>query len=272
MSGWIKLHRQLQDNPLWFSEPFSRGQAWVDLMMMANHKPGYVRVRGRRIDVGVGCVARAQKSLADRWSWSKGKVVRFLKELESDGQIEQQTSHDFNVIRLCNYEQYQVSESRDESRKDPPNGSRNGPRIGLETGLETGHIQEQQKQQECKEGKEVKKTTTRRSAPLKFKQPDSFPREKWVDYLDSRKAKKHVMTDAALRGVVKRIEETVAAGYSVDDVLDVLIETGWGRIEPSFMENRKSKVAGQQITPAAESHADRAKRLAREYGMEAASG
>ena len=30
--GWIKLYRQLQQNPIWqSSEPFSRRDAWVDL-------------------------------------------------------------------------------------------------------------------------------------------------------------------------------------------------------------------------------------------------
>ena len=36
--GWIKLHRTLQDNKLWYSEPLTKGQAWVDLILLANHK------------------------------------------------------------------------------------------------------------------------------------------------------------------------------------------------------------------------------------------
>ena len=38
MNGYIKLHRSLMDNPLWTEKPFSRGQAWVDLLMLANRK------------------------------------------------------------------------------------------------------------------------------------------------------------------------------------------------------------------------------------------
>jgi len=37
MEGWIRLYRKMQDNPLWTSEPFTRGQAWIDLLMIAGY-------------------------------------------------------------------------------------------------------------------------------------------------------------------------------------------------------------------------------------------
>ena len=41
MEGWIKLHRSISDNDLWTSEPFSRGQAFVDLILLASHKDSF---------------------------------------------------------------------------------------------------------------------------------------------------------------------------------------------------------------------------------------
>lgn len=155
VSGWLKLHRQLQDNPLWLSEPFSRGQAWVDLMMLANYRDGYVRVRGRRIDVPVGSVARSQNTLAERWQWSRGKVIRFLKELEQDEQIEQKTSHDFNVITICNYKQYQDDSTRGSTPADTRHESRDESRDEPVTVHETVHIKEQQQGKEEQEEKET---------------------------------------------------------------------------------------------------------------------
>lgn len=38
--GYVKLWRRLKDSDLWLSEKFTRGQAWADLVMLANHKPG----------------------------------------------------------------------------------------------------------------------------------------------------------------------------------------------------------------------------------------
>jgi hypothetical protein len=72
--GYIKLFRKMQDNKLWLSEPFTRSQAWIDLILLANHRPGVIRVRGNRVDVKRGQVGWSQVALAKRWKWSRGKV------------------------------------------------------------------------------------------------------------------------------------------------------------------------------------------------------
>gem|GEM_PF-2579842 len=33
MPGWIKLHRQVTENISWFSECFTKTQAWVNLLV-----------------------------------------------------------------------------------------------------------------------------------------------------------------------------------------------------------------------------------------------
>ena len=52
----IKLHRQIEDNPLRFSEPFTRAQAWIDLLLLTNHDYGIFYVRGNRVEVPRGSV------------------------------------------------------------------------------------------------------------------------------------------------------------------------------------------------------------------------
>ena len=66
-TGWVMIHRQLGDNPLWLSEPFTRGQAWVDLIMLANHKPTMIFKRGIQVNIQRGEVAWAEQKLAKRW-------------------------------------------------------------------------------------------------------------------------------------------------------------------------------------------------------------
>lgn len=131
MDGWIKLHRQLQSNPIWFAEPFTRAQAWVDLLLLANHKDGWFRVRGIRVNVSRGQAGYSIPKLADRWKWSKGKVTRFLDELETDSQIGLQKDNVTCVITITNYNQYQCNEYADDSA----DRSANGPQIGLQTDL-----------------------------------------------------------------------------------------------------------------------------------------
>ena len=107
MDGWFSVARKLLDDPMWTKEPFTRGQAWIDLVGLANYKPGYIRVRGNRIDIDRGQVGWSVAALADRWKWSRGKVGRFLDELERDQQVEQQKSNISCVITITNYEHYQ---------------------------------------------------------------------------------------------------------------------------------------------------------------------
>jgi hypothetical protein len=94
---------------LWTEEPFSRGQAWVDLILLANHRDGFFRVRGQRVEVKRGQVGWSETSLSARWHWSRGKVRRFLAELESKSvqQIEQQKNNLTSLITILNYDQYQ---------------------------------------------------------------------------------------------------------------------------------------------------------------------
>ena len=105
--GWIKLYRKLSDNKLWTSEPFTRGQAWADMLMLANHKEDFFYVRGNRVTVQRGQLGWSQLGLAKRWSWSRGKVKRFLNELEIDQQIIQQNNFISSLITITNYEYYQ---------------------------------------------------------------------------------------------------------------------------------------------------------------------
>lgn len=119
MAGdWIALHRRLAKHDLWTSEPFTRGQAWVDLLMLANFKVGYVRIRGNRIDLERGQLAGSGVFLAKRWQWSRGKVQRFLDELENEHQIEQQKNAVTTLITITNYDAYQQNGQETEQQTD----------------------------------------------------------------------------------------------------------------------------------------------------------
>ena len=107
LKGWVKIHRSLCDSPLWLSETFSRGQAWGDLILLANHKDGFIRARGVRVEVKRGQVGYSQVTLSKRWQWSRGKTKRFLDELEMDQQIVQQKNNVTSLISIVNYEEYQ---------------------------------------------------------------------------------------------------------------------------------------------------------------------
>jgi len=118
MEGWVKLHRKLSDNPIWFAEKFTRGQAWVDLILLANHQDSYFYKRGVKINVKRGQLGRSEVELSDRWSWSRSKVRKFLNDLEKEQQIEQHKTNVTQLVTIINYDNYQQKEQQTEQQKD----------------------------------------------------------------------------------------------------------------------------------------------------------
>lgn len=124
VDGWIKIHRQLAENPIWLSEPFTDGQAWIDLIMLANNKPGVINVRGIRVEINTGSCGYSELSLSKRWKWSRGKVRRFVSFLVQQNMIEvaQQKNRVTTIISICKYNQYQSGGTTNGTTKKTTNG------------------------------------------------------------------------------------------------------------------------------------------------------
>lgn len=128
--GWIRLHRKIMDNPFWLKEPFTPGQAWVDLLLLANHKAGIIWKRGIMIEVKRGQVGHSERTLAARWRWSRNRVKRFFRDLKTMQQIELETEpQNKNVtalITIVNYDLYQgndtTNDTTDGATKEPQKG------------------------------------------------------------------------------------------------------------------------------------------------------
>jgi len=118
MSGWVKIHRSVQSNRIWNSEPFSRGQAWIDLILLANHEPGVIYVRDHRIEIERGQVGWSENRLSERWGWSRTKVRKFLKDLEKEQQIRQEKSRSYGIINIENYDYYQTEKQEKKQQKN----------------------------------------------------------------------------------------------------------------------------------------------------------
>lgn len=153
--GYIKLHRGLSETKMWLKEPFTWGQAWVDLLMAASFKDSHFYVRGNKVKVLRGQTAISQANMGTRWRWSRGKVKRFLNELENEQMIEQQTGQLTTVLSICNYEKYQANASTGEQQTEQQTVQQTEQQTEQQTVQQTvqqtGHIRR------SKESKEVKK-------------------------------------------------------------------------------------------------------------------
>lgn len=85
--GFIKLDRQLMEHWLWEDKPFSRAQAWIDLIYLANHETKDFVQGGTLINGKRGNVYRSKTWLAERWGWSRKKVTSFLNLLEKEKMV-----------------------------------------------------------------------------------------------------------------------------------------------------------------------------------------
>ncbi|MDO6353982.1 hypothetical protein Q3V94_02640 [Caloramator sp. CAR-1] len=105
--GWISLYRKIQDSWLWEDKPFSKGQAWIDLILLASHEEKKVLVGNELIKLERGSLITSETKLAERWGWSRKKVHDFLKLLECEQTITLETNNKRTAINIVNYSVYQ---------------------------------------------------------------------------------------------------------------------------------------------------------------------
>lgn len=114
-NSWIRLHRKIMDDPLYFAEPFTKMQAWIDLLLLANFADRVTFIRGNRVTIKRGQVAYSREWFSGRWRWSRGKIDRFLDMLERENMIGRQKSAVITCISILNYDAYQDNGSTDRS-------------------------------------------------------------------------------------------------------------------------------------------------------------
>lgn len=116
--SFIKLDRKLMSNFLWEERPFSRGQAWVDLLFMANYTDKKRIVRGKIVECNRGEVNTSLHGLSERWGWSRKKIQAFLKLLETEKMVTTQSTPTGTIITIENYEVYNDTGTTQEPLKN----------------------------------------------------------------------------------------------------------------------------------------------------------
>lgn len=144
MQGWIKIHRDLLDNELWSDKPFTKGQAWVDLLLLANHKDKNVLIGSHTEMVERGSFITSELKLMERWGWGRKKVKLFLNFLESQKMIERNANNKRTAITIVNYGFYQDCDLPKEQQKNSKGTAKEQQRDSR--GTAKGHKQERKKE------------------------------------------------------------------------------------------------------------------------------
>ena len=140
MQGWVKIHRDLLDNELWSDKPFTKGQAWVDLLLLANHKDKNVLIGSHTEMVERGSFITSELKLMERWGWGRKKVKLFLNFLESQKMIERNANNKRTAITIVNFGFYQECDLPKEQQKNSKGTAKEQQRDSR--GTAKGHKQE----------------------------------------------------------------------------------------------------------------------------------
>ncbi|HCY0820554.1 TPA: DnaD domain-containing protein [Staphylococcus aureus] len=119
MTGWISIDRSIQNHWL-FKEnrTFSKFEAWIYLLMEANHSKAKVPIGNQIVTVERGQRLTSILTLSDLFNWSRFKVKTFLDLLESDGMLEVKTTSKYTLITIVNYDFYQSEQGRNQHQND----------------------------------------------------------------------------------------------------------------------------------------------------------
>lgn len=130
--NWIALSRDVINHPVVGAgqtvKPanlsrgaFSRMEAWIDLLALAQYKPARINNKGEVMTLDVGQLRGGREFLAERWNWTEKTVRGYLSVLEAENMISRvdhsglekgqqgasRKSNKCTVLTISNYYRYQ---------------------------------------------------------------------------------------------------------------------------------------------------------------------
>ena len=117
MDGWISLHRKILENPILNrSRVYSNFEAWIWLLLKANHKDNKFMLGTELVKVKKGSLITSQKKLCRQFRWGSTKLRNFLKVLQKDKMLLLKTNTQSTHITICNYDSYQDSQTANKNQ------------------------------------------------------------------------------------------------------------------------------------------------------------
>ena len=113
-SGYIKLFRSIQENPLWNVKPYDKARAWIDLLLLANHKTCEVLIKGEIVVCNRGEVLRSLNYYQNRWGWTKQKVRSYFILLVKLKMIQKKNAKITTHLTISNYNKFQESLTKEQ--------------------------------------------------------------------------------------------------------------------------------------------------------------
>ena len=186
-NGWIKLHRKILDCFIWQDKPYDKARAWIDLLLIAMHHDKKMLIDDEVVIIQRGSFMTSIVKLADRWGWSRNKVVRYLDMLESEQMLNTKRTPKGTLVTIVKYDDYQLSDVSCESTNESADESQN---------------------KNIKNNKNVKNEKKERKGQAVYYPNDELLNNAFKEFLTMRnKIKKPLATKQALTRMMNKIEK-----------------------------------------------------------------
>ena len=257
--GWVPVSRELQDHWMWDDKPFAQGQAWIDLIMLANYEDTKMPYKGEIIICERGTVNLSISYLASRWGWSRDKTRRFLKLLESDGMVTVTATTHRTTITLENYSIYNdvPATKRQQADSSKTRNSSNfveSDDLGATTNKATATIENysvcddttttNRQQIDSKPTASRQQADTTNNNNKNNKNNNIYNDEPKLDtavkeFITFRKKIKKPMTDHAVKLMLSKLNKLTSDIDEQVEILNQSILNGWQGIYPLKREENK---------------------------------
>ena len=225
MSGWIKLHRDIQNH--WVFQDAEQFRAWVDLLMLANHKPKKFSIKGQLISCESGQLGVSKVTLGIRWGWHRDRVSRFLKILEKDGMITIKTTHLNSVITVCNYSIFQGITTSDTTSDTTADTTADTTQTRIKKNKEFKN--------EKNDKEIISATALKKSNAKNLLAEFGIDGELADDFILHRKSKKATISKTVLQGFQNEADK---AGISILDAIRISIERNWQGFNADWIKEK----------------------------------
>ena len=216
--GWIKLHRKILDCFIWQDKPYDKARAWIDLLLIAMHHDKKMLIDDEVVIIQRGSFMTSIVKLADRWGWSRNKVVRYLDVLESEQMLNTKRTPKGTLITIVKYDDYQLADMSSESTYESTRGATNetpGESADGTTGESADESQNKNinniknvknEKNEKKEKKEVT-NVTKKKEPVVYYPNDDLLDNAFREYVTMRnKIKKPITTKQCLTRAMNTLD------------------------------------------------------------------
>jgi hypothetical protein len=222
--GWISIHRQLKSHWLWDEKrTFSKAEAWIDILLSANHTTTDILLGNELITVQRGSFITSEIKLMKRWKWSKSKVRAFLLLLDTQHMVYKNTDTKKTTLIVVKYDDYQGLKTTKEPRKNFKKTSK--------------ELQKDTNNNDNNDNNEIIKKIISEVAPQKL--PFFF---NWLEYRKS--IKKEVKVEKTLNALKNRLNKESVV--KCEWVINHSIENGyqgllWDKYKGEDNSSRKAK-------------------------------